>query len=191
MTTFTGPGIQFLSAITPGPDRALWFPNLNSQNISIGRITTTGEVTVSPIQPLTIRTPSAGSDGALWFTNGSKIGRITTTGRVTLYSTGTEPFAITAGPDGALWFVSFGENIIGRITTSVTPQIADENPQSGPVGTRVTVTCFNLGGATKVAFDGTAAPIISDTATTVVTQVPAGATTGLITITTHAGTATA
>src|SRR5258708_17677319 len=91
VTTFTGPGIQFLSAITPGPDRALWFPNLNSQNISIFRITTTGEVTVSPIQPLTIRPPSAGSDGPLGFPNGSKIGRLTTTGGVTPHAPGPEP----------------------------------------------------------------------------------------------------
>jgi hypothetical protein len=29
-----------------------------------------------------------------------------------------EPFGITAGPDGALWFTNYGNNSIGRITTT-------------------------------------------------------------------------
>jgi len=74
------------------------------------------------------------------------------------------------------WFAQ-DLNVIGQITTSVTPQITDRNPESGPVGTQVTISGFNLAGATRVAFNGTPAPIISRTATTVVTQVPAGATT--------------
>jgi hypothetical protein len=141
---------------------------------------------------------TAGSDGALWFTNFNTdlIGRITTAGTVTLYhvdigaGTLAQPGRLAAGPDGALWFATFFVNIIWRVTTSVTPGISDKNPESGPVGTQVTITGVNLSGATAVAFNGTAAPIISDTATSVVTQVPAGATTGLITITTPAGTAT-
>jgi len=63
-------------------------------------------------------------------------------------------------------------------------------PASGGAGTTVTITGQNLSGATKVAFDGTPAPIVSDTATQVVTTVPAGAATGPITVTVPAGTAT-
>jgi uncharacterized protein (TIGR03437 family) len=54
----------------------------------------------------------------------------------------------------------------------------------------VTITGQNLSSATKVAFDGTPATIVSDTATQIVTKVPSGAATGPITVTTAAGTAT-
>jgi virginiamycin B lyase len=70
-----------------------------------------------------------GSDGALWFTEGTsadgsnKIGRITTSGTITEF-----PIAVTlilqqgiaAGPDGALWFTIGGPlpGKIGRITIS-------------------------------------------------------------------------
>ena len=107
------------SGITAGPDGALWFTN----SLSIGRITTTGQVT--NYTGTGIDGPdgiTAGPDGALWFTNnaGNSIGRITTAGHVTIY-TGTgisAPDGITAGPDGALWFNEADANKIGRITTS-------------------------------------------------------------------------
>ena len=62
----------------------------------------------------------AGSDGALWFTEGAgrKIGRITTAGIFTTeFPMTNTPNQIAAGPDGALWFTE-GANNIGRITTS-------------------------------------------------------------------------
>jgi hypothetical protein len=53
----------------------------------------------------------------------------------------------------------------------------------------VTITGLNLGTATAVAFNGTSAAIISKTATKVLVDQPAGASTGSITVTTPAGTA--
>jgi hypothetical protein len=96
---------------------------------------------------------------------------------------------IAAGPDGALWFPNYYNNSIGRITTTVTPGIVGFTPTSGPVGTTVTITGRNLSGATQVAFNGTPATLVSDTATQIVTRVPAGATTGPISVTTPKGTA--
>jgi streptogramin lyase len=160
---------------------------------SIGRITTSGAVTsytgtgIGNPQGITV-----GPDGALWFTNGDEIGRITTTGTVTDYThaglVGLEQ--ITAGPDGALWFTSQTGSEIGRITTAVTPAISGFTPSSGAAGTAVTITGQNLSGATKVAFGGTPATIVSDTANQVVADVPSGAATGRITVTTPVGTAT-
>ncbi len=72
----------------------------------------------------------------------------------------------------------------------VSPTITSFSPLSGPVGTSVTITGTNLTGATSVKFNGTAAIITSNTATQIVTTVPAGATTGPITVTTAGGTAT-
>jgi streptogramin lyase len=137
----------------------------------------------------------AGPDRALWFTNSEfgTIGRITTAGKLTTFngvSVGAGPEGITAGPDGALWFANVTISAIGRITTTVTPGIGSFSPSSGPAGTTVTITGQNLSGATKVAFNGTPAAITSDTATQIVTDVPAGATTGHISVTTPAGTAT-
>ena len=137
---------------------------------------------------------AAGPDGALWFTNAGNntIGRITAAGKATSYPAASiaGPLGITAGPDGALWFTNYTGNSIGRITTTVTPKIGSFTPTSGPAGTTVTITGQNLSGATKVAFNRAPATIVSDTATQIVTHVPAGATTGHISVTTPAGTAT-
>jgi streptogramin lyase len=125
------------SAITVGPDGALWFTNETGGPAgagSIGRITTLGKVT--SYTSASISAPSgiaAGPDGALWFTNpgfggtAGSIGRITTAGKVTSYtSTSIDvPEGIAAGPDGALWFTNHmggpgGAGSIGRITTAGT-----------------------------------------------------------------------
>ena len=87
-----------------------------------------------------------------------------------------------------MWFTSYGA--IGRITTTVTPAILSVSPTSGPVGTTVTITGRNLSGATEVAFDGTPATIVHETARGIVATVPSGATSGRISVTTPAGTAT-
>jgi virginiamycin B lyase len=107
--------------IAAGPDGALWFTN--GFDSSIGRITTTGQVTsftdpaISAPQRIT-----AGPDGALWFTNfvNNSIGRITTSGTVTEYTDPSilAPQDITTGSDGALWFTNTYNNSIGRITTA-------------------------------------------------------------------------
>ena len=70
---------------------------------------------------------------ALWSTGcspgGITIGRMTTTGAVTNYAVHniSSPVDITAGPDGAMWFTASG-NVIGRITTSVTPTTSRFTP---------------------------------------------------------------
>lgn len=62
---------------------------------------------------------SAGTDGALWFTDFTgKVGRITTNGAITEYPTPhSQNYGITAGPDGALWFTE-QVGYIGRITVA-------------------------------------------------------------------------
>ena len=76
-----------------------------------------------------------GSDGNLWFTEGSQIGRITPSGSITEYALPTPvlfPLDITAGPDGNLWFTvtefDTGTSALGRITTS---GVVVEFPLSG------------------------------------------------------------
>jgi virginiamycin B lyase len=192
VTSYTGPGISGPQGVASGPDGALWFANAG--NNSIGRITTAGAVT--NYTGTGINLPygiASGPDGALWFANNgnNSIGRITTAGTVTNY-TGPgmgHPQGIASGPDGALWFTDYG-NSIGRITTTVTPTVSGVTPRSGVAGTAVTITGQNLSGATKVLFNGTPATIVSDSATKVVTKVPAGATNGHVSVSTPVGTAT-
>ncbi|SNC62212.1 hypothetical protein SAMN06265337_0625 [Hymenobacter gelipurpurascens] len=69
------------------------------------------------------------------------------------------------------------------------PTLTQAQPASGLVGAQVILTGTNLTGAI-VAFNGTAAAPVSITATQIVVPVPAGATSGNITATTNAGTAT-
>jgi streptogramin lyase len=189
-SNFTDPQITAAGSIAAGSDGALWFVN----GADISRITTAGVVTTYTDPGIV--GPSGivpGPDGALWFLNGDgSIGRITTAGTVTDY---TDPLLagvteLTAGPDGAIWFTQGDSNSLGRITSPVTPAINWFTPRKAAVGTNVTINGPNLGGATQVAFNGTPAAIFSNTANQIVATVPAGATSGPISVTTPVGTAT-
>ncbi|HEX6047587.1 MAG TPA: IPT/TIG domain-containing protein [Pyrinomonadaceae bacterium] len=78
---------------------------------------------------------------------------------------------------------------ISRQSSSLV-SILEFTPKSGLAGTVVTITGTGFDstpGNNTVTFNGTAAAVTSSSATQIVTSVPAGATTGLITITTSAG----
>jgi len=76
------------------------------------------------------------------------------------------------------------------VTVSV-PTIASFTPANGLANTAVTVTGTNLTGATAVTLNGVSIPsFVVANATTLIFTVPAGATSGLITVTTPGGTAT-
>jgi hypothetical protein len=65
------------------------------------------------------------------------------------------------------------------------PAISSFTPTSGLAArTSVTINGTNLAGANKVTFNGKPAAILSNTNTAIVTQVPLGATTGVISVTT-------
>jgi len=78
VTTFTGVGDNTYG-MAAGPDGAMWFCNAVNSG-SIGRITTTGQVTTYPAT--SARSPgsiTAGPGGAMWFGTGNgHVGRITT-----------------------------------------------------------------------------------------------------------------
>ncbi|MEO7991468.1 MAG: FG-GAP-like repeat-containing protein [Chryseolinea sp.] len=82
------------------------------------------------------------------------------------------------------------ENLISSIPL---PTITSFTPTSGAAGTTVTVTGTNFDttpGNNTLMFNGTAAVVTASTATSITTTVPAGATTGLITVTVAGNTAT-
>jgi hypothetical protein len=76
------------------------------------------------------------------------------------------------------------------VTNQSGPTISGFNPNSGPVGTSVTINGSNFTGATSVKFNGTSATFTVDSASKITATVPSGATTGKITVTTPGGTAT-
>jgi hypothetical protein len=74
---------------------------------------------------------------------------------------------------------------------AVGPTITSFTPTGGPAGTVVTILGSNFTGATAIAFNGTAATSFTVVSATQITvTVPAGATTGPITVTAPTGTAT-
>jgi len=71
------------------------------------------------------------------------------------------------------------------------PTVTGFTPTAGPVGAPVSITGTNFIGATAVTFGGTNAPGFTvDSATSISVDVPAGATTGPISVTTPGGTGT-
>ena len=74
--------------------------------------------------------------------------------------------------------------------TAAAPSISSFNPTSGPVGTNVVIAGANFTGATAVRFNGVSATFAANTAVQITATVPAGATTGPISVTTAGGTAT-
>lgn len=128
------------SAITTGPDGALWFTEAGGK---IGRITARGDITEFPIKGGGIlHSITTGPDGSLWFTEftSNKIGRIPTTAAAEdpqlIEFTVPGPLGITAGPDGALWFTEGGGGKIGRITTTgVVTEFPIPTAKSGEITT--------------------------------------------------------
>jgi virginiamycin B lyase len=129
------------SAITTGPDGALWFTEFGGK---IGRITTQGDIIEFPIKGGGIlHSITTGPDGALWFTEftSNKIGRIPTTAAaenlqlVEFTVPGSPaPLGITTGPDGALWFTEGVGGKIGRIrTTGVVTEFTTPTAKSGEI----------------------------------------------------------
>jgi hypothetical protein len=77
------------------------------------------------------------------------------------------------------------------VTVPALPEITAFTPSSGPVGTSVTITGTNFTGTTAVEFNGTAAVTFTvDSDTQITATVPAGATTGPISVTNADGTGT-
>ncbi len=101
---------------------------------------------------------------------------------------------VDPGSDTAVYKYDAVGNLlsISRQSTSVV-SIIEFNPDSGPVGT--TVTIFGTGfsatpSQNTVTFNGVSASVTSSTTTQIVTTVPAGATTGVIGVTAPGGSAT-
>lgn len=103
--------------ITSGPDGNLWFTifDPNTGGGYIGRITTSGNLTLFPIGPKNVNPKgiAVGPDGDVWFADAGTagirgtIGRVTTSGAMTLYPAdpgGPRPVYIVEAGDHQLYY---------------------------------------------------------------------------------------
>jgi N,N-dimethylformamidase beta subunit-like protein len=81
-------------------------------------------------------------------------------------------------------------NVLNAFLTGVAPTITSFTPASGGVGSSVAINGTNFIGAASVAFNGSAASFTVTSATAIQATVPAGATTGPLSVTAPGGTAT-
>jgi polyvinyl alcohol dehydrogenase (cytochrome) len=135
---------------------------------------------------LTVSNPVTGGGPITWVTNsgtspitvtaGGAVSAASTTAPGSYTVTGTE--SDTSGDAGSWTFT---------LTVAGSPTITSFTPASGRAGTAVIITGTNVEGATTVSFNGVAAKIKTDTATSVKVKVPTGASTGKIKIKTPRG----
>ncbi|MFC6225314.1 LamG-like jellyroll fold domain-containing protein [Hymenobacter artigasi] len=151
--------------------------------------------TVTTATPTYSGTAAAGSTVRL-YVDGTLLGTTTTATAGGTYSL-AQPTALTQGSHSvAATAQASGQPVSASSATStftvvLAPVISSFTPLSGPVGTSVTITGTNLSGATSVRFNGTAQTSFTGSATQIVLAVPAGATTGTLTVTTPNGTSAA
>lgn len=143
--------------------------------------------------------PAKGAPGTVVTVNGSRfvVGATTvkfngqSAAAVTVSSTtqltATVPAGATSGPITA---TTTGGTATSTTDFLVAPTIASFTPTQGIVGTAVTITGTNFGGATSVTFGNVAATEFTvSSLTQIVAKVPTGALTGKISVITPAGTA--
>ena len=163
---------------------------------SAGAATSAASFTVAP--RIASFTPIGGSPGTRITIAGANFSRATAvTFGVNATFTVDSTTQITATvPDGATTGKIGVTTAVGTATSpsdfSVTtmPIISSFSPLGAPVGSRVIISGANFAGATLVSLNGVRATFTVDTPQQITATVPAGATTGLIAVTTSIGTAT-
>jgi len=112
-------------AIVAGPDGALWFTVRSYRQNYLGRITTTGDVTLFSVGPSRgdLGSLAVGPDRALWFTdcNGRAIGRLSPDGALTRFGgvPSGPPTNVAVAGDGTIWFAA--GNSINRLVPGRPP----------------------------------------------------------------------
>jgi len=101
----------------------------------------------------------------------------------------TVPAGATTGPV-SVTTPSGTATSANNFTVVSAPTITNFSPTAGPLGTSVTINGTNFTGATAVTFNGVSAAFTVNSPTAIHATVPAGATTGPVSVTTPGGTAT-
>jgi len=101
---------------------------------------------------------------------------------VTSLVEGSYTFRLTVTNDSNTTAVDDVMVTVNKDGTITPPAITSFSPTSAMIGATVTISGTNFGTSPVVTFNGTAAKIVSSSATTITTTVPSGATTGQISI---------
>jgi reprolysin-like metallo-peptidase family M12B/Calx-beta domain-containing protein len=95
---------------------------------------------------------------------------------------------IKVAANGNVFFNISPQFIVSGVNNTV-PAITGFSPGNGPIGTSVTITGVNFISPSAVNFNGVTSSFVVNSTTEIVAVVPAGAATGLISVTTPSGTA--
>jgi hypothetical protein len=161
----------------------------------------------APVPTITSFTPTSGPAGTTVTITGTNLtgtsviafggtGANTVTSAFTVNAAGTQITGVvvpTGARTGPISVTAPGGTAISTTNFTVpVPTLTSISPNSGTVGTSITLTGTFLSGATQVSFNGTTtSTFTSNSATQLVLAVPSGATTGPVTVTTPAGTSNA
>jgi streptogramin lyase len=115
--------IGIIGTLTVGPDRDLWFSELEyaggmpTGRVKLGRVSATGAVTEYPLPDHAAFGLVAGPDGQLWFVEGGsgRLGWISPDGFADVCELGSAIRSGCVGPDGAFWFLGATSNKVYRI----------------------------------------------------------------------------
>ncbi|MBL0102917.1 MAG: fibronectin type III domain-containing protein [Bacteroidetes bacterium] len=144
-------------------------------------ITASGPTTLCPGGSVTLTVnPSLPVNNYQWLLNGSNILGATSS-TYTLSSAGNYSVQVTAGTCSST-------SAVTTISSAGLPTITSFTPTSAIVGTNVTITGTNFVNVSDVRFNTTSASFIVNSATSITATVPAGATTGLLSVITACGT---
>ena len=180
-----------------------------SKGAQLASVVVRGTRTVTPPDPKGTLTPSTGSctiatgdDDCSFTLNWTRmhatriqVRKGSTVLEDSTQSSGSVAVDVSEGSNTfELWDYSGGSKGAQLATAAVTgtravtpaPVITNLNPDSGDVGTVVTITGSNFGssrGSSRVTFNGTTASTSSWSATSIVATVPSGATTGPVVVT--------
>ncbi len=159
---------------------------------------TSFEVTPPSAPTISSFTPTSGPVGTTVVISGTSFtgaSSVTFNGTGAIYTvdsdtqiTATVPSGATSGPIDVTTGGGIATSASSFTVTQPAPTISSFSPAMGPVGTVVTITGSAFTGATSVKFDGIAASYAVDSDTQITATVPAGATTGPISVTTSSGT---
>lgn len=165
-----------------------------------GVATSANNFTVLATPAITAFTPSSGAVGSSVVVSGANL-----TGTTAVQFNGVNAPVFTVNSATQITVTVPATATTGRIsvstpagnatsgstfTVTVQPNIASFTPVTGGVGTTVIINGANLAGATQVKFNGVNAPAFTvDSATRISVNVPVGATSGQIAVTTGNGTA--
>jgi subtilisin-like proprotein convertase family protein len=196
-----GPYGSALSAFNGTAPNGIWrlyvYDDLGGDT---GSISTGWSVDISNAPTVSSFAPTSGAPGTSVVITGTNfigatavrfggVAATTFTENSTTQITATVPIGAITGPISVTTATGTGTSAASFTVSALAPSITLLDPGSGKVGDVITINGANLSGATSVKFNGVAATTFSvASAAQIVATVPAGATTGPVSVTTPGGT---